>query len=79
MAYLFRGVLFVGDALDFKHGHLDIPAETFADDPAAGRRSLAQLASALGDTDVRVVCTGHGGCTPPGAARALLAEVLAKL
>jgi hydroxyacylglutathione hydrolase len=62
-AYLFRGVLFVGDALarppltGFR-----ATASGFADDPALARRSLDSLWRRIEPFPVRHVCTAHAKC-----------------
>jgi hydroxyacylglutathione hydrolase len=74
--YLFRGVLFAGDALEFKDGALAPPSPGMCEDPAAARRSIAALPALLEATAVRTICTGHGGCTPPAATAALVADLV---
>jgi glyoxylase-like metal-dependent hydrolase (beta-lactamase superfamily II) len=71
VVYFFRGVLFAGDALTYQEERLVIP---FAEDAAAARRSVATLPSLLPPGEPAIVCTGHGGCTPPGSGRRLLDE-----
>ncbi len=36
------------------------------------------LGASLADRCLDAICTGHGGCTPPGEARAMLAAFLAE-
>ena len=79
VAYLFDGVLFVGDALEYKQGRLELPAGPFVEDEAASLRSIAQLPASIGTAELRIICTGHGGCTPPGTGPALLAELVGRL
>jgi glyoxylase-like metal-dependent hydrolase (beta-lactamase superfamily II) len=74
--YLFRGVLYAGDALDFKDGALALPSPGMCEDPAAARRAVAALPALLGRAELRTICTGHGGCTPPATTAALLADVV---
>jgi hydroxyacylglutathione hydrolase len=77
--YLYRRVLFAGDALVYQSGRLALVSERFADDAAQARLSIARLPSILGTADLQTICTGHGGCTPPGTARALLDELVLRL
>lgn len=62
-AYLFRGTLFVGDALarppltGFR-----VTAPGFADDPALARRSLESLWRRVQPFPVRYVRTAHAKC-----------------
>ncbi len=73
-AFLFRGILFVGDALDLRGGRLR-PAWGYAtDDAAENLRSIASLPDRLAELPLDFVCTAHGGPTPQGQARALLAQ-----
>ncbi len=71
-AYVFRGVLFAGDAFNYEDGVLSFPPDIVTEDMAAVRRSIAQLPKLLGGVDVKIICTGHGGCTPADQTRALL-------
>lgn len=64
-AYLFRGVLFVGDAV---YGapllvHRGARWE-FSDDMAESRRSVAALWDKVRGREVRWVCTAHAKCVP---------------
>ena len=45
------------------------------DDPAQNRRSIIHLAEIFAERPLDFVCTAHGGPTPDGQARELLAEV----
>jgi hydroxyacylglutathione hydrolase len=74
--YFFRGVLFVGDAIDVRKGALALPEEGASEDPPAVRRTIADLPRLLTGLTVNTVCTGHGGCTPPAATRALLDDLV---
>jgi glyoxylase-like metal-dependent hydrolase (beta-lactamase superfamily II) len=79
--FAWQRVLFVGDALyyDLKTGQLEPGPEWMSVDAAANRRSLAALKSALGDQPVDVVCTGHGGCTPPAQTQKLLDDLIKRV
>lgn len=69
-AFLFRGVLFMGDAVS----HMPIrgfhgAATMYSDDMDAARESLVTLFRDRVDlTEVEWVCTAHGKCSPPTAA-----------
>jgi glyoxylase-like metal-dependent hydrolase (beta-lactamase superfamily II) len=63
MVYLFRGVLFVGDAMTFSHWRGFGPAKRgFTDDRSLAVRSLAALWARLPAGAVRYVCTAHAHC-----------------
>jgi glyoxylase-like metal-dependent hydrolase (beta-lactamase superfamily II) len=62
-AYLFRGVLFIGDAATHSMFRGFRPAKAqFSDDPALAAENLAALASRLPPTGIRVICTSHAEC-----------------
>jgi len=65
-AYLFRGVLFAGDAISKTYLSNELrPARAgYADDTALARRSLAELLAKAEARGVRVVCTAHARCAP---------------
>jgi glyoxylase-like metal-dependent hydrolase (beta-lactamase superfamily II) len=73
--YLLRGVLFAGDAFNYHKGHLEPSPEKFADDAAQARHSLTTLTTLLQGLSVTTICTGHGGCTPPGKTTELVQEL----
>jgi glyoxylase-like metal-dependent hydrolase (beta-lactamase superfamily II) len=77
-AFLYDGVLFVGDAMVFKQGRLDRTPKYFDSDTDAARTALVGLKKQLADTDVDIVCTGHGGCTPKGLGKNLLDELISR-
>jgi glyoxylase-like metal-dependent hydrolase (beta-lactamase superfamily II) len=63
MAYLFRGILFGGDAINWRPGsgfHGARPE--FSDDVARNRESLRALWARLPLSRMRVMCTAHGKC-----------------
>lgn len=66
--YLFRGVLFLGDAMTYSRSHGLAPAKRgFSDDPGVAATNLATLWSRLPRSAVRYVCTAHARCAPfPG-------------
>lgn len=62
-AYLFRGVLFVGDAVAYSYLRGFRPAfGVFTDDPARSRASLASLWERVRPYAPRWVCTAHAKC-----------------
>ncbi|HET6763385.1 MAG TPA: MBL fold metallo-hydrolase [Longimicrobiaceae bacterium] len=62
-AYLFRGVLFVGDALFHTTLQGWRPAKrVFTDSPTLNRASLASLRERIRPFPVRWVCTAHAKC-----------------
>ena len=63
--YLFRGVLFMGDAVTYYpfRGYRIAKAQ-FSDDPGAASANLALLWPRLPMKEVRVICTAHGECAP---------------
>lgn len=64
-AYLFRGVLFGGDAVSHTmSGALRSARAGYSDDVRGARESLRQLWIALEPYDVRMVCTAHARCAP---------------
>jgi hydroxyacylglutathione hydrolase len=77
-AFLFGGVLFVGDALNYDAGRLEPGPGIFDADPEQSHASVRALARRLADVPFEVVCTAHGGCTPPGRGRPLLAQYAAR-
>jgi hydroxyacylglutathione hydrolase len=63
VAYLFRGVLFAGDAVNYRPmaGFQGARPE-MSDDPARSRASVAALWQRLDSTRARVVCSAHAKC-----------------
>ena len=64
-AYLFRGVLFAGDAVTYTPliGFRSAK-RIYTDDPARSRASVAALWKRLEPYRVEWVCTAHGKCSP---------------
>jgi hydroxyacylglutathione hydrolase len=63
--YLFRGILFLGDAATYTRWGGFAPARRgFSDDPAAAARNLRALWSRIPAARVRYVCTAHAKCSP---------------
>lgn len=65
-AYLFRGVLFAGDAISktYVAGRLRPARAGYSDDASLARRSLAELLVKAESSGVRVICTAHARCAP---------------
>jgi glyoxylase-like metal-dependent hydrolase (beta-lactamase superfamily II) len=78
-AYLYDGVLFVGDAMIFKQGRLDPAIKLFDAHPDANKASIRQLQKLVENEEIDIVCTGHGGCTPKGMGRNQLTDLVARL
>lgn len=74
----YDGVLFAGDSMQISDGKLQFCMASFSVDPAANKRNIANLKSALGGFAVDVVCTGHQGCTAPGDGQRLLDDLIAR-
>ena len=73
VAYLFRGVLFVGDGASHRGSRLRPARAGYSDDTRLARRSLARVLDALPAGAVRLVCTAHARCAEltPDVRRAL--------
>lgn len=75
VAYLARGVLFVGDAASATVGgdRLRHARRGYSDDQARAQWSMARLRAAVAPYDVRLVCTAHARCVAatPGSWAAL--------
>lgn len=68
-AYLFRGVLFVGDAVAYSYlGGFRPAFGVFTDDPGRGRASMASLWERVRPYAPRWVCTAHAKCAPADSA-----------
>lgn len=65
VVYLFRGILFLGDAVTYSRRGGFAPAKRgFSDNPRAGAENLARLWPRLPPGAVRYVCTAHAHCAP---------------
>ncbi len=73
--YLFDGVLFAGDAMLSRAGTLTLSNANYGEDAQVECRSAAQLVELFQAERVRMICTGHTGCTPEHEARALRAQL----
>lgn len=63
VVYLFRGVLFLGDAVTYSRWSGFAPAKRgFSDNPRAGAENLARLWARLPPGAVRYACTAHARC-----------------
>jgi glyoxylase-like metal-dependent hydrolase (beta-lactamase superfamily II) len=77
MLYVYDGVLFAGDTMDYKDGKLTwLKPTLFNYDDAQLHRNMAGLASVIDVPSIKVVCTGHGGCTPEADTQRLLADFI---
>ena len=75
-AFLYDGVLFVGDTMVFKQGRLDRGPSFFDSDGDRLKASIRALKTQLAGAEISVVCAGHGGCTPLGLGRTLLDDLI---
>ena len=78
-AFLYDGVLFVGDTMVFKQGQLEPGYAIFDAHPTETRAAIRALKPMLASETVDIVCTGHGGCTPKGLGRPLLDDLIGRL
>jgi glyoxylase-like metal-dependent hydrolase (beta-lactamase superfamily II) len=63
--YLFRGVLFAGDAVTHSPvGGFKSAKPQFSDDPREAAKNLALLWRRLPLSQIRVLCTAHAECVP---------------
>ena len=79
MLYLYDGVLFAGDSMNFEKDKLTRAFAPFSTDTKQNRENIAALPSLLKLEDVKVVCTAHGGCTPEGETKRMLDEIIGKV
>jgi glyoxylase-like metal-dependent hydrolase (beta-lactamase superfamily II) len=78
-AYLYDGVLFVGDAMVFKKGRLDPAMKLFDAHPEENKAAIRALQKQIENEEIDIICTGHGGCTPKGLGRNQLSDLVARL
>jgi glyoxylase-like metal-dependent hydrolase (beta-lactamase superfamily II) len=76
MLYLYDGVLFVGDTMNFSGGKLDYAPGIFNVDGAQLKKGIATLGTTIDLAQVKTVCTGHGGCTPEADTQRLVADFI---
>lgn len=69
VAYLFRGIFFGGDAVNYRpmSGFQGARPE-MSEDPVRSRASLAALWQRVDSARVRVICSAHAKCAPNSAA-----------
>jgi glyoxylase-like metal-dependent hydrolase (beta-lactamase superfamily II) len=81
-AYLYDGVLVVGDIMQLKQGRLDTTMRLADPHPEQNKASIISLKQQLANENVDVVCTAHGnngGCTPKGLGKTLLDDLIQRL
>lgn len=78
-AFLYDGVLVVGDIMVLSQGRLNPPPRVFDPHPEQNKAAIVSLKTQLANETVDIVCTAHGGCTPKGLGRTLLDELIARL
>jgi glyoxylase-like metal-dependent hydrolase (beta-lactamase superfamily II) len=63
MAYLFRGILFGGDAINWRPGQgFQGARPEFSDSVGQSRESMQRLWARLPSERVRIACSAHGKC-----------------
>ncbi len=78
MLYVYEGVLFAGDSMNFDKDKLTPAFAPFSVDTKQNRANIAGLSSLVPLDAVKVVCTAHGGCTPEKDTRRMLDEIIGK-
>jgi glyoxylase-like metal-dependent hydrolase (beta-lactamase superfamily II) len=78
-AFLYDGVLFVGDIVVLKQGQLELPPSLFDPHPDQNKASIRALKMQIAGENVDTVCTAHGGCTPKGLGKNLLDELASRV
>jgi glyoxylase-like metal-dependent hydrolase (beta-lactamase superfamily II) len=78
MLYLYDGVLFAGDSMNFEKDKLTFAFAPFSVDTKLNKQRIAALPSLFKLEDIKVVCTGHGGCTPEAQTRPMLDDIIAR-
>ena len=78
-AYLYDGVLFLGDTAVFKQGRLDHGPGLFNSNTDQMKTSINALKQQLNGVEIAAVCTGHGGCTPLGLGRTLFDDFVGRV
>lgn len=78
MLYVYDGVLFAGDSMNFEKDKLTTAFAPFSVDTKQNRANIAALPSLIKLDDVKVVCTAHGGCTPEADTRGMLDAIIGK-
>ena len=78
-AFLYDGVLMVGDIMVLKQGRLEPPPRVFNPHPEQNQAAIVSLKKQLANETVDIVCTSHGGCTPKGLGKMLLDDLISRL
>lgn len=78
-AFLYDGVLFVGDIVVVKQGRLEPTPAIFDAHPAENRTAIRSLKTQLAGETVETICTAHGGCTPQGLGTNLLDDLISRI
>jgi hydroxyacylglutathione hydrolase len=78
-AFLYDGVLIVGDIMVLKEGRLDQTPRVFNPHPEQNKASILSLKTQLAGESIDIVCTSHGGCTPKGLGKTLLDDLISRL
>jgi glyoxylase-like metal-dependent hydrolase (beta-lactamase superfamily II) len=73
-AFLYDGVLFVGDTMALFGEALEPLPWLFEAHPEENRRAVLALAAAVAELPLDRICTSHGGCTRAGEGQRLLRE-----
>ena len=76
--YFYAGVLFAGDAINFEGDKLTLAFPPFTVDKQLNRRNVSALGTFIPLDQIKVVCTGHSGCTPEADTRRMLDDVINK-
>jgi glyoxylase-like metal-dependent hydrolase (beta-lactamase superfamily II) len=76
--YLYDGVLFMGDSLNFDKDKLTLAFAPFTVDSALNKKNVAALPTLVPLDQIHIVCTGHGGCTPEAETRRMLDDIIKK-
>jgi hydroxyacylglutathione hydrolase len=78
-AFLYDGVLFAGDTMIVKDGHLETTPGLFDAHPEENRAAIRSLKTQLVADTIETVCTSHGGCTPKGLGRNQLDDLIRRV
>jgi hydroxyacylglutathione hydrolase len=76
--YLYDGVLFAGDSMNFDKDKLTTAFAPFSVDTKKNKENIAALPALLKLDEVKVVCTAHGGCSPEADTRRLVDDIVKK-
>ncbi|MDB4970879.1 MAG: uncharacterized protein JWN44_6568 [Myxococcales bacterium] len=78
MIYLYDGVLFAGDSMNFEKDKLTFAFAPFSVDTKLNKERIRALPSLFKLEDIKIVCTAHGGCTSESQTRKLLDDLIAR-